>query len=55
VEIGSYKRDKDSGEGMRWSADRQTATLLKDGKEVDEISASLANLIASRMGFSNVP
>jgi len=55
VEIGSYKRDKDSGEGMRWSADRQTATLLKDGQKVGEISLSLADKIASGMGFSNVP
>ena len=55
MKIGSYNRDKDSGEGVRWRADRQTATLLKDGKEVREISLSRANSIASGMGFSYVP
>ena len=34
VEVGFYKAGKDVGEGVKWSADSQTAWRLRDGQPV---------------------
>ena len=39
------------GEGVRWSADRETVVMLSDGKEVDEISLDEARRVAAEHGL----
>lgn len=38
AETGRYAADADVGEGAKWSADRQSAWRLRDGKVVESIS-----------------
>ena len=55
MEVGQYKKGKDSGEGARWSSDRSTAWRLKDGNKGDEISLTEAAQIAGRLGLPVPP
>ena len=50
VEVGRYKADADVGEAAKWSADRQAAWRLQDGKVVEQISLEEAREIAARVG-----
>ena len=53
VEVGTYVRDSDVGEGAMWSADRRTAwRIVEDGVEVAEISLDEAMRIAACIGES---
>ena len=55
AEIGRYEEGKDVGEGVWWSADRQTAWRLKDGEMVEEISRDAAAAIAKDHGLRMPP
>ena len=50
AEIGSFKMDADVGEGVRWSRDRKTASRLKGGQVLEQISHEDAMAIAKRVG-----
>ena len=43
------------GEGVLWSADRQTAWRVQDGARGDKISLEAALTIAGRIGLPRVP
>ena len=47
AEVGTFEEGRRAGEGARWSADRQTAWRMKDGKEAGCISLEDASEIAS--------
>ena len=49
---GSINKDFLVGEGVKWSADGQTAWRLKDGEEVEEISLEEARRVVSEHGLS---
>ncbi|KAL9187266.1 hypothetical protein ACHAXT_001369 [Thalassiosira profunda] len=55
VEVGKYKDDEPIGEWVRWSKDRQTAWLSKDGEKTRKISLKKAKEMAAQLGFDGVP
>ena len=55
AEVGRYQGNVDVGEGVRWSADRQTAWRLNDGKVVEEVSLDTAARIARRPAAASSP
>jgi len=50
AEVGNYIAHKDTGDGVGWSADRQEAYALKDGKKSGDVTLQEAKLMAARMG-----
>lgn len=50
AEVGRYADNVDTGEGVRWSADRATAWRLCDGKVIEEVSLDTADRIARKLG-----
>ena len=55
AETGRYAADADVGEGAKWSADRQSAWRLRDGKVVESISLEAAARIAASLGLPVPP
>ena len=55
AEVGCYRAGADVGEGVRWSADRQTAWRLLDGKVQAHISLDEARELAARIGLPVPP
>ena len=53
-ELGFYVDNKDSGEGVKFTKDRQQAWLLKDGKVVRELSPSEAAKTVQELGLSEL-
>ena len=53
-ELGFYVDDNDSGEGVKFTKDRQQAWLLKDGKAVRELSPSEAAKTVQELGLSEL-
>ena len=51
AEVGRYRAGKDVGEAARWSADRQTAWRVQDGKRGENISLEEAKRIADEIGL----
>ena len=49
VEVGSYSDGKDAGDGVLWSADRQTAERLLDGIEQGAIALDEASELADQI------
>jgi len=55
VEYSTYKRDEAVGSGVSWSADRQTAHKLVNGKKSSEITLAMAETIAKKEYGWEVP
>ena len=55
AEDGSYRAGADVGDGVQWSADRQTAWRLLDGEKQGEISLGEARELAARIGLPVPP
>ena len=55
AECGGYRAGEDAGDGVRWSADRQTAWHLLDGEEQAEISLDTARELAAQIGLPVPP
>ena len=51
AEVDRWEAGSEVGEGAKWSADRQTAWRVQDGKCGDEISLEEAAAIAGRVGL----
>ena len=51
VTVGFYKAGKDVGEGVKWTADGQTAYRMRDGKPVEKISLEEARATVARLGL----
>ena len=51
AEVGRYEMDHPVGEGAWWSADRQTAWRLKDGKKVGGNDLKEAEAVADSLGL----
>jgi hypothetical protein len=55
VEVGGFAAHRDLGIGVRWSADRQTAWRMHDGKVLGEISLPKARALAGKLGLPVPP
>ncbi|KAK3260545.1 hypothetical protein CYMTET_30496 [Cymbomonas tetramitiformis] len=51
LQVGTYARGVDTGEGARWSTDRALAWRMRSGEVAGEISLAEAETIASSLGL----
>lgn len=52
---GRYENGHHRGEGVRWSADRKEAQSMVDGVPNKSVSLSIAEFMALKLGFNDVP
>jgi hypothetical protein len=52
---GRYEKGHHRGEGVRWSADRKEAQLMVDGVPKKSVSLAIAQFLALKLGFEDVP
>lgn len=52
---GRYEKGHHCGEGVRWSADRKEAQLMVDGVPKKSVSLAIAEFLALKLGFEDVP
>jgi hypothetical protein len=55
VLYGRYEKGHHRGEGVRWSADRKEAQLMVDGVPKKTVSLAIAEFLALKLGFEDVP
>ena len=53
--VSAYRAGRAVGDGVQWSADRQTAWRTLDGEEQGEISLDEARELAARIGLPVPP
>lgn len=55
VLYGRYEKGHHRGEGVRWSADRKEAQSMVDGMPKKAVSLAVAEFIALKLGFEDIP
>ena len=55
VLYGRYEKGHHRGEGVRWSADRKEAQSMVDGVPKKSVSLAIAEFMALKLGFEDVP
>jgi hypothetical protein len=55
VLYGRYEKGHHRGEGVRWSADRKEAQSIVDGVPKKTVSLAIAQFMALKLGFDDVP
>jgi len=53
IDVNFYQNGECTGDGVQWSSDRQTAWLLRDGEEMNNMSLAKAASVASQIGLSS--